>query len=379
MSDLFDIQPAADAILNGENLIKTEGLPPDRSRFDAGDSDGLFVGDVPADITLAGKRSILVQGSLNGAAGNLCRISVDGDLVITGDVNYAQISCRNLHTGGAVHNAQIVITGSDINVGGDLAQTRLQIGEYEVRRRRIEQLKNESNRIREQREVADRSINQEEKRLDRSCKATRTSLNFNVSKLISHEDNRVRVHLSAFFRSLGAQPDDKLKVALVEFFAKGIVGVLTKNNSKYIGNNPARKKVFLQLLKALRDLVLLTFERDLLIATIDKGEAEINQLITELSQQEGAVRIQGGILPGTVVEFALPKVRRLDDGEVQCLHQSASLKVQPGSQSEELHLELIGADGETSVQDLSAAQLQKTALRTSEGQVTWAPAQNNPT
>ncbi len=65
MSDLFDIQPAADAILNGENLIKAEGLPPERSRFEAGDSDGLFAADVPAGITLAGKRSILVQGSLN--------------------------------------------------------------------------------------------------------------------------------------------------------------------------------------------------------------------------------------------------------------------------------------------------------------------------
>ena len=379
MSDPFDIQPAADAILNGDDLIKIEGLPDDRSRFDAGDSDGLFAADVPGGVTLVGQRSILVQGSLDGAAGNPCHIKINGDLIVTGDVHYAQISCRNLHIGGAVNNAQLSITSREVSVGGDLAQTRLQIGEYEVHWRRIEQLKNESKRIREQREAADRSISQEEKRMDRSCKATRTFLNFNISKLISHENNRVRVHLSAFFRSLDAQPQDKLKEALLEFFAKGIVGILTRNNSKYIGNNPARKKVFLQLLKALRKLVLLTFERDLLIATIDKNGAEIDQLFTELNRQDGAVCIQGEILPGTEVAFTLPKAQRLDDGEVQCLHQSASLKVQPGSQSGELHLELTGVDGETSAQDLGTDKMQRIALRTREGQIIWVPVQNSPT
>ena len=70
----------------------------------------------------------------------------------------------------------------------------------------------------------------------------------------------MRINLTVFYSSLGEQSESQRKTALVQFFAKGVVGYLARANRKYISDNPAREKVFLQLLKHLRELFLLDLQ-----------------------------------------------------------------------------------------------------------------------
>ena len=65
-----------------------------------------------------------------------------------------------------------------------------------------------------------------------------------------------------FYESLGEDPTARQEQALMEFFSRGVVGTLSRANRKYLANNLAREKVFLQLLKSLRELFGLVFERD---------------------------------------------------------------------------------------------------------------------
>jgi hypothetical protein len=372
MSDLFDIQPAADAILNGGDLVKAQGLPPDRNRFDAGESDGFFQGNVPGGLTLTGKHSLLVQGSIEGASSNICHVDVAGDAIVTGDVRYSRINCRHLRVAGDVHHAQVNATG-EVFVGSDLVGTRLLIGDYQTHKQRVERLRHDITRLQEERISLDRRIVQDEKRLDRSCKITRIPLDFQVSRLIFQEESRIRVDLNSIYKSLGDPSDTKLKQAVNEFFAKGVIGYLAKTNRKYIVNNPAREKVFLQLLKHLRELVMEVFERDQAIAAIDQFQTEIDGTVRELRHQDLGLHIRGAILPESEVEFARPRVQRLENSDIDFQHQSVTLKVQPGPQPDTLRLERVDFQGESLAEDIGIDDLQGVSLRVDRDQIIWEP------
>lgn len=373
MPDLFDIQPAVDAILSSQALTSAADLPADHSRFDAGDTDALFTKNIPKGVTLVGQRSILIQGTLNGAVGNTSKIDVGGDAVITGDVRHAHISCRHLHIGGRLDHSRITAAG-DITIDSDLAHSHLIVGSYEAHQRHIEGLRSGLIRQRENHAASDRKVGQEEKRLDRSCKATLVPLDFNISRIITQVDNRIEVDLTTFYNSLNDQPEEKLRRGLNEFFAKGIIGYLAKANRKYIVDNPAREKVFLQLLKNLRGLVMDVFARDRLAAAINRDREEMDRLLTELRQRNSRVHVRGAILPDTEMEFVLPRVQRLENDDINFVHQHAVLNVQQGSQSGHLKLAVTDAEGEPSSEEIKSAEFHGQSFHVDQGRIARNPA-----
>jgi hypothetical protein len=368
MPDLFDIQPAVDAILSSQVLTNAADLPADHSRFDAGNTDALFTEDIPGGVTLVGQRSILIQGTLNGTVGNTSKIDVGGDAVITGDVRHAHISCRHLHVGGRLDHSQVKAAG-DIIIGSDLAHSHLTVGSYEMHQRRIEGLHLGLIRRQEERAANDRKINQGEKRLDRSCKVTHIPLDFNISRIITQESNRVVVNLSTFYASFENQTEEKLRRALNEFFAKGIIGYLAKANRKYIIDNPAREKVFLQLLKNLRVLVIDVFTRDRLTVAIERDQEEMDLLLVELRKRNSRLHIRGAILPKTEMEFVLPRVQRLENGEINFVHQHAVLNVQQSSQLGQLKLATTDAEGEPSSEEIKSAEFHGQSFHVDQGRI----------
>ena len=368
MSDIFDFQPAIEAIMNASDLVGTDGLLADQNRFDAGEHHGVFTGDVPQGVTLAGRRSFLVRGSLEGAEGNPCRIQVDGNVVVTGDVQHAHIRGRNISIGGQLLHSQLTSSGN-IAVGSDMVHTRLLVGDYEPSSRRIGELKVEMERQQEQRGVLDRNIIQDERRLDRSCKTTRTPLNFGAGKIVLHRDGRVRVDLKSIFASFGNPSEERFKIALTEFFAKGIVGVLTKANLVYIEDNPARRKIFLQLLRNLRELFMLVVQRETVSHQVACDGEEIKRLVSELTKPNRTLCVQGNIRPDFQVTFMLPEVRHLDGGNVDIAHGSAVLKLHPGKEEGFGRLDLTDSAGEQSFQDLPQSALQDVSFTTSDGQI----------
>ena len=371
-SATFDLQPAIAAIAGADNLIEIAGLPPDRSLFDAGDSNGLFDGDVPCGVTIKGEGSLLVQGSVVGVDGNLCRIEMKDSVVITGNVHHAQISSRNIYIGGEARHTFLAASG-DIKIGADLKFSRLVVRDYEVYKNKIEELRHKLSQTAEERLTFDRQVHQEERRMDKACHATHIPLNFNVGRIIRHQNDRVQIDLSSFYESIVKQPVDKLELALLEFFAKGIIGVLARSNRKYIVDNPAREKVFLQLLKNLRELFLATAKRDRLVQQITLDEEEIDRLVENLHQPESVLYIQGALLPEIEVEFPLPRVNRQETGEISFVHQGASLRVREGPDADHRELLLHDIGGERSTRQLNNSDLQNLSLHLREGQVVWRP------
>ena len=372
MSAIFDIQPAVHALIQGTDVVKSRGLPPGTNRFDAGDSNGIFEGTVPAGATLSGEESLLVDGNAVGTAGSACSLHATRSLLVTGDMRHARVSAGSLHVAGNVRNAQIQVSGKVV-VGGDMRRSHLMLGAFEASKRRIDEHRHDISRMQEQRAGLDRSINQDEKRLDRSCKATRVPLNFNVSRIVIQEQQRIRVNLSTVYSSIGDKPPDKLKKALDVFFTKGIIGFLAKTNRKYIAGNPAREKVFMQLLKALRGLVLQVFERDQIIARIQQHQTQIDLLIDALQNQHPELHVGGDLGPENRIEFVCPSVMRREATDIDVNHQTASLVVKQGSQPDILRLELRDFRGDIAATDVPASELSGVVFRVEEGEIHWAP------
>ncbi len=369
MSALFDMESAEKSVLAADELAECKELMASRNTFEAGDKNGVLSANMPGGTSLSGNRSMLVQGSLNGTQGNLCKIQVKGDLVITGNLYHAQISCGNLYLGGDIQYAQIIATGN-ITVGGEIINAQLSTGSFKDQQNHIEDLERDRGRSQEERESLDRQIYQEEKRVDRSCKTTRIPLNFNVSRIITHENHQVRINLSSFYKSLGDLAEGKRKVALMEFFAKGVVGYLARTNRKYITDNPVREKVFLQLLKHLRVLFSLVAERDFLVQKQQMDREEIDRIVEELREQKRQIHVRGGLHPESTLRFIIPRVRRLEDDEIEFSDNPAELKVL-ADKTDQLRLERVSAEGGKNSEVVAEDQLEEITLQATQGNVVW--------
>jgi hypothetical protein len=369
MSVAFDIESAEKAILEEGETAECKGLMANRNTFEAGESNGLLQSDMPHGATISGERSMVVQGSLNGTQGNPCRVQVKGDLVVTGNIYHAQIRCRNLYVGGDIQHSRVIAV-DDLHICGELMAAQLSTGDYSEKKSFIDNCHRDYERGQEERESLERQIRQEEKRVDRSCKATRIPLDFNISRIMTHDNNQVRINLSSFYTSLGELTEERRKSALMEFFAKGIVGYLARSNRKYIDGNPAREKVFLQLLKHLRELFQLVAERDFLLRRQQLDQEHIDEMVDKLRKQKQAIYVQGGIHADTTLRFALPRVRSLGEGQFEFIDNAATLKFSAG-EGEELYLELSDTEDNNETRDISAEELEELHFQVTLGKVVW--------
>ena len=370
MTGTLDIQPAIDAIAGSGDLVATRGLSEDRNLFDAEGSNGLFDGDVPSGVTLRGERAFLVQGSLLGDSGGPCRIAGRGDVVITGQVAHAHIRGDNIHIAGEVQHAQLEATG-DICLGAGLTHSHLIAGQYEDTRHRIEELRREVVQATEERDSLLRQVAQDEKRIDKSSRTTRTPLDLSVGRIVQHEKGKVRIDLSSFYESVGQSSENMIDLALNALFARGIVGVLSRANRRYITENPAREKVFLQLLRSLRELFMLVARRDQTSRQIGSRQEEIDGLVRELAPEDRRITVLGELVPDVRLEFLLPQVERMEDGDVSFIHQLASAQLQAGPDPGKRTVLLKDTRGTQTTQKLPDGQARGLSFRPEGGGLAW--------
>ncbi|MBN59963.1 MAG: hypothetical protein CME20_01275, partial [Gemmatimonadetes bacterium] len=138
--------------------------------------------------------------------------------------------------------------------------------------------------------------------------------------------------------------------------ALDIVGVLARANRKYIDGNPAREKVFLQLLKTLRELFVLVSERDIVIRHIDQAESEIEAL--------------GDLVQ---LDFPRPQMHRDEGGDIDFVHESASVKITKSNPGK-LRLDSTSINGEATIADIPIDELRAVTLAVAAGRVIWESA-----
>ena len=371
-SELFDIQLVADAVIRSSALTEEsldDGDGP-AGFVDAGDADLLIRESLAGPARVKGKGSVLIEGDLFAETGTLCRVEVAGDAVIKGNIHNASVTADRIFVTGHVSETHLN-AGELIRVGGDLASSRITVGTYDEMRRKIDRCGVLIARAREQSEGIRRRVDHDEKRMDKACRALRVPLDFNVGSVVQHDDGRVSVDLSNFYRSVQGK-DGTLDVALGEFFAKGVVGVVARTNRRYLLNYPAREKVFLQLLKSLRELFEVVMARDRLLDDLTRSQAELRSLIAALDDRQPTVAIQGRVAPDLEMEFILPQSIPLAEGGYDFAHKSAVLEAHQGDLPGQFEVITRNASGERRhVSPPDAPDLQSLLLSVRDGQIRW--------
>ena len=156
----------------------------------------------------------------------------------------------------------------------------------------------------------------------------------------------------------------------MEFFAKGVVGYLARANRKYIDGNPAREKVFLQLLKHLRELFVIVAERDFLVRRQQLDQEKTDRIVEELREQKCSIYVQGSIAPESSLRFTLPRVRKLTEGEFEFIDNAATVKILAGDDNN-LQLEFSDSEGNKENRTIAAEELEELHFQTTLGKVVW--------
>ena len=371
-SELFDIQLVADAVIRSSALTEEslDGGDGPAGFVDAGDADLLIRESMAGPARVKGKGSVLIEGNLYAETGALCRVEVAGNAVIKGDVHNASVTADRIFVAGNVKDSHL-LAGELVRVGGNLASSRITVGSYDEIRRKIDRCGVVIKGTHEQAEGIGRRVDHEEKRMDKACKALRVPLDFNVGSVVQHTDGRVSVDLSNFYRSVESK-DATLDIALAEFFAKGVVGVVARTNRKYLLNYPAREKVFMQLLKSLRELFEVVMQRDRVQTEATRSQAQLRALITELDERQPTVAIQGRVAPDLEMEFILPQSIPLAEGGYDFAHKSAVLEARQGDLPGQYEVITRSASGERRhVLPPDTPDLQGILLSVREGQIRW--------
>ena len=372
MSAAFDIQPKIKAILEANDLVKVRLRPDKRRTFDARQNNGLLEGNVPSGTTLKGEQTLLVQGAILGTSNAPCNISMKDDVIVTGDTAHAHIRGCNIYLVRNLQHSRLNASGN-IKIGTNVISSKLTVGDFEVRRHQINELNHDLHLAKEKHAALQRQVEIEGRRMNKACTITHTPLNFNVGHIVQQKYGRVRIDLKNFYQSFNGRSGEKINQVLREFFAKGIVGVLARANRKYLLNNPAREKIFLELLRKLRELFFLVHDYETLNKRISRDAQTIYQLLKELNERNRTIYIQGSLEPDSELIFILPDAVCPVDGTADFKYQSVHLKVGTGTDEKHLHLEIQNARGEKSSQNLSRAEFKNLSFQIYEGTIVWNP------
>ena len=361
------IKEAAREIVSSGRLIETESV--ESEAFDAGDANALVSGDVNGGANIRGKESLVVEGSLIGKPNEPCQVEFRGDVVVKGRVEHASIIGRKIQIGGEGKNCRLTAQ-KDIEIGSTLTNSRTLSGDFTPINNSYEKLKEHIKRKEEGREQLERELHIAERTLDKHLKTTHAGLDMNAGRMIQRRRNRVKIDLQPLYQLVGDRTEDELDTALLEFFNKGIAGLLTKANKGYIGSNSMRQKVFLQLIHSLRTQFTATRSLDRYDRELDAHRSACDELLESLRNQSATpVTVHGEVAPDVEMWFVRAAVEEFDDGEVTINSERASLKVTANGSNP--HVVRVGLKGESEELEPDRHDLSNVTLQLEEDQVVW--------
>ena len=377
MSELFDFEPVVTAIAQRDDLL-TLAAPLSIDRIE--DKCLLVEGDLDHDrwsrLLLRADNAIVVRGSITSsedarnASEDACsQLESAGDTVVTGSACGFRIKAATVRVAGRIENCNLVATG-DVVIGDELLESQVVTGDYQTHRQTLESLSRARERLLKEQNPLQRQLIRNEKRMDKAC--TVTPLDFAVGKIVSQVGDRMRIDLTSFYKSVTDRPNTDIERSLQEFFTKGIVGFIARANQTYLSNNPARKNIFVQLIKELRALFLLEHQVQMNTNQLSDIQQTMGQLLSKFNSQDTCVHLRGALGPNTELRFLRPSAVHDGDFQLQFEEGAASLATM-AKETDDLTVVTTGASGESESRTVSSSELANITVRVQGGEVTWTP------
>jgi len=360
----FDIEKAAEEILSESSKIVESGpIDLENPTLDGGRANILVDGNIGVGAAVKGEGSLVVKGSLLGNERWPCRIDVDGDVMILGDAKHAVVNGRSIRIGA---NAQQVNLGGrkGVEIAKDAEDARVVVGNFEPEKRTIERLKELIAQESQDADNADRLLALEQRRMHKQINQTQFELNFSLGKIILQMRNRIEVDLAPFYKMLSGKAGVNTDNALSEFYAKAVVGLLSRTNLHLIRGNPSRQKIFKTVIRSLHDLFQATRESDRIAEQVRVHRKNLQTQLASLKEHDAPVCVGGALGTTSEIRFLAPII---DDEDVTVMLQGAklSLTVEDGGEVRAIVTDVLGDESA-----LDSEKLEGIALRFSDEQVT---------
>ena len=371
MVSTVDVETAMSRVLQADGeVIEKGGLTPANGILQTEAGNVRVRGDIVGGVQVKVADALIVEGAVVGEIGKPCCIEAEGDVIITGQVQHARISAQNIYIGGEVRSTELV-SSEHIDIAADLIDAIISSGDLATCERKIRKHQVRLTQRLDKIQVLQKQLERDEMQLHKQCDRTSAGLNFRVAEIVHHDRDRIRVDLGKFYQYVEDKTEEEVSKALKEFFAKGILGLLSRNNRAYIVENRSHEKVYLQLTQSLRKLVFLARRVDLLKGEVDREKDALAALARHFNNSDRSVAVRGKIYPETNFKV-LPRVVDIAiGGGIVSVGQSAELNVAAGAGSGERKLTRRSIDGQQQIDALAAETLRGVALRLDGEHVVW--------
>ena len=369
-SRTFDIEAVAQEVLLVEPLLEVDTLTPENRLPDAGEVTVVVKGDVMPGAVVRGARSLVVEGAVLGSFNLTPQVDVGEDVVVLGYVRQAAICARRIRIGKDASRCRLK-AGTDIEVGGDLVDVQIVSGESGNPRGGVEELEQRVVQCQQEREATLQQLRVEQKRLDKLLKATRIAFEVNIGQIVRRHRDRLEINLRPFYEVVGEKSEEEIDRALNEFFAKAVMGLLTRINRTYITGSPTQRQAFMTVVRRLHDLLFLTRNIDKQAIKIGQNEERLKRMGDRPEAPISTVYVRGAVLPGLDLQFVLPEADSEAGERFSGRSKTATLTLRPGADVSQREIVRVDTGGEDEILIVSPEELQDVVFQVHSGQVTW--------
>jgi hypothetical protein len=266
-----------------------------------GDMDGagkvvVCEGDLPSACSIRGAKVIVVKGEVAGRPDTLSEIFATDRVVVLGSVIRAHVQTKRLMVFGSVQNALLRATYG-IEIGDHVTNTQAIMGPSVDRLESLEERQSGLiNREPRQKELQ-QQIENARRSLTRLLNATGVVFNLSIGKIIQQRPEGLLIDLSSLYEAVKGRSEPEVDRALLQFFAKAMVGLLTELNRNYITSGRGHQDRFKKVVLKLRDLVFKTRELDKFTFFHAAEAGEVKALCNQFGLGKPMLAVHGTIEP----------------------------------------------------------------------------------
>lgn len=355
-------------------IVEKQQVSPGDGQLLAGDADGLVTGDVLEGGVVESAGGVLVVGCVQGRAGMICRIEAAKRVLIAGGAHHAQVAGGDIRVDKEVDHCTLLSHGH-VQIQGDLAASRVVIGEFQSQRLRWNQLLKNCADLEREEESLRSQFKFLNRRILKDGQNTHVNFQLNLGRIMEVKYEAIAITLEPIYRVLPDQQVEARDKAAEDFFNRGVIGTITKLNKDYIAKNRSRQEVFLKLLRGLGKLFALTRQIDRCVELQVAARQEADQLLAEFREiPELDLVVEGRLKEGNEIAFVLPDVK-MEGETLVILKRTALLKISSGATPGICALKLTAMNGVEEEQEVSSVELTGTQVKLIGGYIRLRQAQ----
>lgn len=337
-----------------------------------GDIDGsgkvvVCTGDLPVGSSVRNAKSLIINGDLIGHPTALTEIVCAETVIVLGQVVRAHIRANRLLISESVANAILLIQLA-IEVGGDIRDSQVRLGFHQSKLDNLIDRHRDLQNIIPKYQQLSQDVENIRRSLNRLLQVTGVVFNLNIGKIVQQNDDGLQIDLKTFYEAVENRSEDEVDQALRQFFAKAVLGMLTRLNKDYIASGRGHQERFKKVVLKLQDLVFKYREYDKFAHQHRREKAQVEALTEQCALGIPILLIQGFARPS--LEIAIHGVELEKEDIVNAVSR---LEIEAGRQEGSYEVKVFRADKLLDMVFVPKERFNHIQVNISDKQIVWAP------